>query len=102
MAKELGIDSRFEDIFRNRFSFPEAYERIRSAVEETAPIEVEKPQPPIIIEDSLLYSPKHVASMLGVKPATVRSWIREGELSATKTGPKFYRILGADIKRMLQ
>lgn len=103
MSKELGPDSRFEDLFQNRFRFPEVYERIRSAVEETAPLEVKKAMPiDMGIEDALFYTPEQVASTLGVRPATVRRWIRDGEIQATKIGKKFYRVQGSNIREIMR
>lgn len=39
-----------------------------------------------------LYTPNEVADLLQVRPATVRRWIRDGELPAVKVGRKLYKI----------
>ena len=45
-----------------------------------------------------LYSPGEVAEMLQVSPATVRRWIREGQLPAQRVGPRLYRIRKEDVR----
>jgi excisionase family DNA binding protein len=43
------------------------------------------------------YTPGQVAEMLQVSPATVRRWIREGQLPAQRVGPRLYRIRREDV-----
>jgi len=39
--------------------------------------------------------------MLQVSPATVRRWIREGQLTAQRVGPRLYRIRREDVEANL-
>lgn len=48
-----------------------------------------------------LFSPGEVAEMLQVSPATVRRWIREGQLPAQRVGPRLYRIRKEDVEANL-
>jgi excisionase family DNA binding protein len=47
------------------------------------------------------YSAAQVAQRLGVTPYTVRKWIREGKLPATKLGYKTVRVSSADLEAFL-
>lgn len=42
------------------------------------------------------------AQILGVHPKTLRKWIREKRLEATRAGDRHYRIRRADLDRLLK
>ena len=50
-------------------------------------------------EEDPLLSVKRVANIFDVKEATVRGWIRDGKISATKLGGKAFRIQQSEVKR---
>jgi excisionase family DNA binding protein len=52
-------------------------------------------------QDTQLLTVDEVASELRVKPETVRTWIRAGELEAVDLGRE-YRIYRADLNKFLQ
>ena len=105
MPKEISIDSRFEDIFNNRQQYRTLYKRLEYLTETDSSFPEVKPIPSIDInlgiDDAMSYTPKDAAAILHVKPATVRRWIREGELPATRVGSKLLHISGADIRGIL-
>jgi excisionase family DNA binding protein len=49
-----------------------------------------------------IYSTEEAAAILGVKPETVRQWIRKGELGAVKAGPRLWRVRESDLQKFLQ
>ena len=48
------------------------------------------------------YSPKEVAEKLGVKPATVRNYIKDDLMSHTRLGGKIIRISDEDLDNFLK
>ena len=54
------------------------------------------------IKSDNYYSPKEVATFLGMSPITIRQWIREGRLTGKKIGPKLIRVPGHAVNAMLE
>jgi excisionase family DNA binding protein len=50
----------------------------------------------------LWLTPSQVADELGFQPNTVRNWIRQGELSAVRIGPRKLRVHRSELRRFLQ
>lgn len=50
---------------------------------------------------SPLYTTEQVATMLGVKPKTVRAWIRGGQLAAVKLH-RCWRVTAESIDRLFE
>lgn len=48
-----------------------------------------------------VYNTSQAAEILQINIQTLRKWIREGKISASKIGPKDYRLTGEDIKAFL-
>lgn len=53
------------------------------------------------LRDNQFYSTAYVASMLNITVATVRNWIRDGKLPATRVG-RNHRIRRQDLIAFLQ
>lgn len=107
MSKEISLDSRFEDIFNNRQRSPKLYNRLKILTETTVSIPEVHPIQNIDLsvlgfEEDKSYAPNDVAALLGVRPATVRRWIRDGELPATKVGKKLLYVNGSDLGKILK
>ena len=54
------------------------------------------------IKSDSYYSPKEVATFLGMSAITIRQWIREVRLTGRKIGPKLVRIPGYAVNAMLE
>ncbi len=52
------------------------------------------------IERDAIYSSDDVARIMGLKPAAIRRWIREGRLPASKLGKRYW-VRGADPLRLV-
>ena len=48
-----------------------------------------------------LYKVKEVASMFGVSPKTIRRWIKDGRLLATRLNSRNIRVAESDIMGMV-
>lgn len=53
------------------------------------------------IDQDKMFTTEEIASMLKVKSATVRRWIREGDLAAYRIGQN-WRVSGAQIFEFLE
>ena len=56
---------------------------------------------PTQIEGETVYTLKEVAEGLGVHYQTVKGWVAEGKIKASKIG-RSYRVTGSELKRLLQ
>jgi len=48
-----------------------------------------------------VYSPEAAAAALGVKPETIRQWLRSGRLGGVKVG-RLWRVRESDLQKVLQ
>ena len=50
--------------------------------------------------DDKMLTPTEAAALLGIKPCTVRAWIKGGKVRATKIGGR-WRVAEDDLKRQV-
>jgi excisionase family DNA binding protein len=56
---------------------------------------------PTTIQGETIYTLKEVAEGLGVHYQTIKGWVSDGKIRATKIG-RSYRVTGAELQRLLE
>lgn len=54
------------------------------------------------LPDKIYFRPSEAAKLLSVHPATVKRWIFEGKLQATRTLGGHYRVPRGEVERVLE